>query len=245
MPETQSQEKKDMLRLCGAELRLVPAVPYKDPNNYVKVSRRVAEELTRTEPKGAILADQWDNLANRRAHYEGTGPEIWRQTDGRVDAFVSAIGTGGTISGVGIALKERKPEVRIVLADPPGAAMYSWFAHGELKSEGSSITEGIGQGRVTKNVEGAPVVGGEIGVSGECVPYCLLDIGVAAVPGQGLGLRGQLDDPALEGDVRNGDHTQLGRQQATAEEQMAGPPGGPLHQRPRERGVANGERRRG
>ena len=157
IPETQSQEKKDMLRLCGADLRLVPAVPYKDPGNYVKVSRRLAEELARTEPHGAVLADQWDNLANRQAHYEGTGPEIWRQTGGRVDAFVSAIGTGGTISGVGLALKERKPSVRIVLADPPGAAMYEWFAHGVLKAEGSSITEGIGQGRVTKNVEGAPV----------------------------------------------------------------------------------------
>ncbi|MEE8533434.1 MAG: cysteine synthase A [Alphaproteobacteria bacterium] len=157
MPETQSQEKKDMLRLCGADLRLVPAAPYKDPGNYVKVSRRVAAELAESEPNGAILADQWDNLANRRAHYLGTGPEIWEQTQGKVDAFVSAIGTGGTISGVGIALKERKRDVRIVLTDPHGAAMYNWFAHGELKSEGSSITEGIGQGRVTANVDGAPV----------------------------------------------------------------------------------------
>ena len=157
MPETQSQEKKDMLRLCGADLRLVPAAPYKDPGNYVKVSRRVAAELAESEPNGAILADQWDNLANRRAHYLGTGPEIWEQTRGKVDAFVSAIGTGGTISGVGIALKERKRDVRIVLTDPHGAAMYNWFAHGELKSEGSSITEGIGQGRVTANVDGAPV----------------------------------------------------------------------------------------
>ncbi|MEE8203140.1 MAG: cysteine synthase A [Alphaproteobacteria bacterium] len=157
MPETQSQEKKDMLRLCGADLRLVPAAPYKDPGNYVKVSRRVAAELAESEPNGAILADQWDNLANRRAHYVGTGPEIWEQTQGKVDAFVSAIGTGGTISGVGIALKERKRDVRIVLTDPHGAAMYNWFAHGELKSEGSSITEGIGQGRVTANVDGAPV----------------------------------------------------------------------------------------
>ncbi|MEE8274398.1 MAG: cysteine synthase A [Alphaproteobacteria bacterium] len=157
MPETQSQEKKDMLRLCGADLRLVPAAPYKDPGNYVKVSRRVAAELAESEPNGAILADQWDNLANRRAHYVGTGPEIWEQTRGKVDAFVSAIGTGGTISGVGIALKERKRDVRIVLTDPHGAAMYNWFAHGELKSEGSSITEGIGQGRVTANVDGAPV----------------------------------------------------------------------------------------
>ncbi len=157
MPETQSQEKKDTLRLSGAELRLVPAVPYANPENYVKVSGRVAEELAKSEPNGAIWTNQWDNLANRRAHYECTGPEIWRQTDGKVDAFVSTIGTGGTISGVGIALKERNPNVKIVLADPHGAAMYNWFAHGELKSEGDSITEGIGQGRVTANVDGAPI----------------------------------------------------------------------------------------
>ncbi len=157
MPETQSQEKKDTLELCGADLRLVPAAPYKSPENYVHVSERVAKELAETEANGVLWANQWDNLANRRAHYEGTGPEIWRQTGGKVDAFVSAIGTGGTISGVGIFLKERNADVRIVLADPHGAAMYDWFAHGELKSEGSSITEGIGQGRVTANVDGAPV----------------------------------------------------------------------------------------
>ncbi len=157
MPETQSQEKKDTLELCGADLRLVPAAPYKNPGNYVRVSERVAEELAETEANGVLWANQWDNLANRRAHYEGTGPEIWRQTGGKVDAFVSAIGTGGTISGVGIFLKEQNADVRIVLADPHGAAMYDWFAHGELKSEGSSITEGIGQGRVTANVDGAPV----------------------------------------------------------------------------------------
>ena len=157
MPETQSQEKKDMLRLCGADLRLVPAVPYANPDNYVKYSGRLADELAKSEPNGAIWTNQWDNLANRRAHYEGTGPEIWRQTDGKVDAFVTAIGTGGTISGVGMALKERNPDVRIVLADPHGASMYNWFAHGELKAEGDSITEGIGLGRVTRNVEGAPV----------------------------------------------------------------------------------------
>ncbi len=157
MPETQSQEKKDMLLMCGADLRLVPAVPYKDPMNYVRYSGRLADEIAANEPNGAIWTNQWDNLANRRAHYEGTGPEIWRQTDGKVDAFVSAIGTGGTISGVGMALKERNPDVRIVLADPHGASMYDWFAHGELKSEGDSITEGIGLGRVTKNVDGAPI----------------------------------------------------------------------------------------
>ena len=157
MPETQSQEKKDTLELCGADLRLVPAAPYKNPGNYVHVSERVAEELAETEANGVLWANQWDNLANRRAHYEGTGPEIWRQTGGKVDAFVSTIGTGGTISGVGMFLKERNADVRIVLADPHGAAMHDWFAHGELKSEGSSITEGIGQGRVTANVDGAPV----------------------------------------------------------------------------------------
>ncbi len=157
MPETQSQEKKDTLRLCGADLRLVPAVPYKNPENYIHVSERLAKELDASEPNGALWANQWDNLANRRAHLEGTGPEIWRQTDGKVDAFVSTIGTGGTISGVGMALKERNADVRIVLADPHGAAMYNWFAHGELKADGDSITEGIGQGRVTSNVDGAPV----------------------------------------------------------------------------------------
>jgi cysteine synthase A len=157
MPETQSQEKKDMLRLCGAELILVPAVPYKDPMNYVRHSGRVAEELAESEPNGAIWANQFDNVANRRAHVEGTGPEIWRQTGGRVDGFVSAVGTGGTLAGVGMALKERKPDVVIALADPLGSAIYNYYAHGELKAEGNSITEGIGQGRITKNLEGAPV----------------------------------------------------------------------------------------
>ena len=151
IPETQSQEKKDMLRLCGAELREVPAVPYKDPGNYVHVSERLAKEL------GAFWANQWDNTANRDGHYRGTGPEIWQQTEGRVDGFTCAIGTGGTLAGASTFLKEQNPRIRIAVADPLGAAMYSWFKHGELKSEGSSITEGIGQGRVTKNIEGAPV----------------------------------------------------------------------------------------
>jgi cysteine synthase A len=157
MPETQSQEKKDMLRLCGAELVLVPAVPYRDPNNYVRYSGRLAEALARTEANGAIWANQFDNVANRQGHVETTGPEIWKQTEGRVDAFVSAVGTGGTLAGVGIALKERKRDVKIVLADPLGSAIYDHYAHGELKAEGSSITEGIGQGRITKNLDGAPV----------------------------------------------------------------------------------------
>ncbi len=157
MPDTQSQEKKDFLRLIGADLRLVPAVPYKNPDNYVHVSQRIAEELARTEPNGAIWAQQFDNRANRDGHYRTTGPEIWEQTDGKVDAFTCAIGTGGTLAGVAMALKERKPEVRIVAADPMGAAIYNWIKTGELKSEGTSITEGIGQGRVTANIEGAPI----------------------------------------------------------------------------------------
>ena len=151
IPDTQSKEKKDMLRLCGAELREVPAVPYKDPNNYVHVSERVAKEM------GAFWANQWDNTANRDGHYRSTGPEIWAQTDGRVDGFTCAIGTGGTLAGVSRFLKEKNPKIRIVAADPMGAAMYSWFKRKELKSEGSSITEGIGLGRVTKNIEGAQV----------------------------------------------------------------------------------------
>ncbi|HUK07529.1 MAG TPA: cysteine synthase A [Stellaceae bacterium] len=159
MPETQSQEKKDMLRLCGADLRLVAAVPYANPNNYVRYSERLAQEIAAVEPNGAIWANQFDNVANRRAHIETTGPEIWEQTDGKVDAFVSAVGTGGTLAGVAMALKDRNPKIKNFLADPMGAALYSYYARGELKSEGSSITEGIGQGRITKNLEGAPIDG--------------------------------------------------------------------------------------
>jgi cysteine synthase len=157
IPDTQSQEKKDTLRLCGAELIEVPAVPYSNPNNYVKVSGRLAEQLDKSEPQGAIWANQFDNVANRQGHAETTGPEIFAQTEGRVDGFVCAVGTGGTLAGVGIALKERKPAVKIALADPLGAALYSYYTRGELKSEGSSITEGIGQGRITQNLEGAPI----------------------------------------------------------------------------------------
>ncbi len=157
IPDTQSQEKKDMLRLCGAELREVPAVPYKNPNNYVHVSERLAKELAKTEPNGAIWAQQFDNVANRDGHYRTTGPEIWDQTDGKVDAFTCAVGTGGTLAGVAMALKERNKNVRIVCSDPKGAALYHYYKHGELKAEGSSITEGIGQGRITKNLEGAPI----------------------------------------------------------------------------------------
>jgi cysteine synthase A len=157
IPETQSREKKDMLRLCGAELREVPAVPYRDPNNYVHVAERLARELSKTEQNGCLYANQWDNTANRDGHASSTGPEIWEQTSGQVDGFVCAIGTGGTLAGVGMHLKSRRPDVVIAAADPMGAAMYHWFKHGELRSEGNSITEGIGQGRVTKNLEGAPV----------------------------------------------------------------------------------------
>jgi cysteine synthase len=157
MPETQSQEKKDMLRLCGAALRCVPAVPFKDPNHYVKQAERLAAQLAESEPNGVLYANQWDNPSNRGGHFRSTGPEIWEQTDGKVDGFTCAIGTGGTLAGVGEFLKSVKRDVRIVAADPMGAAMYHWIKHGELKSEGSSITEGIGQGRVTGNVAGAPI----------------------------------------------------------------------------------------
>ena len=157
IPETQSQEKKDTLRLCGAELIEVPAVPYSNPNNYVKVSGRLAAQLAKSEKNGPIWANQFDNVANRQGHVETTGPEIWRQTDGKVDGFVCAVGTGGTLAGVAMALKARSNAVRIALADPMGAALYSYYTTGTLKSEGSSITEGIGQGRITKNLEGAPI----------------------------------------------------------------------------------------
>src|SRR5256885_6455821 len=154
IPETQSQEKKDMLRLCGAELVQVPAVPYSNPNNYQHVGRRLADELRKTEPNGVIFADQWNNLDNRRAHYVSTGPEIWQQTDGKVDAFVSTVGTGGTLAGTSTFLREMKKDIVIGVADPRGAAMYNLFAHGEAKpSEGGSITEGIGLGRATPIIE--------------------------------------------------------------------------------------------
>jgi cysteine synthase len=159
MPETQSQEKKDMLRLCGADLRLVPAVPYANPMNYVRYSETLAKEVAAQSPNGAIWANQFDNLANRRAHIETTGPEIWEQTAGKVDAFVASVGTGGTLAGTAIALKERSKNVKIYLADPMGSAIYSHYARGVMKAEGNSITEGIGQGRITKNLEGAPLDG--------------------------------------------------------------------------------------
>jgi cysteine synthase len=157
IPDTQSQEKKDTLRLCGAELIEVPAVPYSNPNNYVKLSGRLAAQLAKTEKNGAIWANQFDNVANRQGHIDTTGPEIWQQTDGKLDGFVCAVGTGGTLAGVAMALKARSNAVRVALADPMGAALYSYYTTGVLKSEGSSITEGIGQGRITKNLENAPI----------------------------------------------------------------------------------------
>jgi cysteine synthase A len=157
IPDTQSREKKDMLRLAGARLVEVPARPYRHPDNYVRYSGRLAAKLAETLPHGAIWANQFDNVANRQAHVDTTGPEIWAQTEGRVDGFICAVGSGGTLAGVAAALRERKPSVKIGLADPAGAALYSWYAHGELKAEGSSITEGIGQGRITANLEGLTV----------------------------------------------------------------------------------------
>ena len=152
MPETQSQEKKDMIRLAGAELIQVPAAPYRNPNNYVRYSGRLAEVLAQTEPNGAIWANQFDNTANRQAHIEMTGPEIWEQTGGRVDGFICAVGSGGTLAGVAMALQPKG--VKIGLADPDGAALYNFYTSGELRAEGSSISEGIGQGRITANLEG-------------------------------------------------------------------------------------------
>jgi cysteine synthase A len=157
IPDTQSQEKKDMLRLQGAELIEVPAVPYSDPNNYVKLSGRLAERLAKEYPAGAIWANQFDNVANRQGHIDTTGPEIWIDTEGKVDGFVCAVGTGGTLAGVGMALKAKKADIKIAIADPLGAALYAFYTTGELKSSGSSITEGIGQGRITANLVDAPI----------------------------------------------------------------------------------------
>ncbi|HXE16382.1 MAG TPA: cysteine synthase A [Stellaceae bacterium] len=159
IPETQSQEKKDMLTLCGADLRQVPAAPYSNPNNYVHFSERLAKEIAASDPKGAIWANQFDNVANRQIHVETTGPEIWDQTEGKIDAFTCSVGTGGTLAGIGIALKERNKDVKIYCADPMGASLYNYYEHGTLKAEGNSITEGIGQSRITKNLEGAPIDG--------------------------------------------------------------------------------------
>lgn len=157
IPETQSQEKKDMLRLCGAQLRENPALPYKNPDNYVHVAKRTAEELAKTEKHGVLYANQWDNLSNRNAHIRSTGPEIWEQTGGTIDGFICAVGTGGTLAGTAEYLRSKKKDIVIGLADPMGAAMFNYFTKGELSSEGTSITEGIGQGRITGNLEGLEV----------------------------------------------------------------------------------------
>jgi cysteine synthase A len=171
IPETQSQEKKDALTLLGATLIQVPAKPYKNPNNYIKISGRLAEKLNRELPGGAIWANQFDNVANRQAHIEGTGPEIWEQTDGKVDGFICAVGSGGTLAGVSTALKARNPGVQIALADPEGAALYSYYTTGELKSAGNSITEGIGQGRITANLQDLKVDRAYQIPDGEALPY--------------------------------------------------------------------------
>lgn len=157
MPETQSQEKKDSLRIYGADLRLVPAKPYKDPGNYIRYSEKLAAELAATHDGGVIWANQFDNIANMRGHYDSTGPEIWQQTDGNIDGFICAVGSGGTIAGVGRFLKEQNATVKIGLADPYGSGLYNYYTHGEIKSEGDSISEGIGQGRITKNLAEASI----------------------------------------------------------------------------------------
>jgi len=157
IPDTQTREKKEALKLCGAELREVPAVPYRDPNNYVHIAERWAAELAETQPHGVLYANQWDNTANREGHCASTGPEIWRQTEGQVDAFICAVGTGGTLAGVSEYLKQRNSNIVTAVADPMGAAIFSWVKTGELSSQGSSITEGIGQGRITGNLDGAKI----------------------------------------------------------------------------------------
>ena len=195
IPETQTQEKKDTLRALGADLVEVPAVPYRNPNNYVKVSGRIAEKLALEEPNGAIWANQFDNVANRKAHVETTGPEIWEQTDGEVNGFICAVGTGGTLAGVAEALRERNPNVAIGLADPPGAALFRYYTSGELKAEGSSITEGIGQGRITANLEGfEPDYAFQI-PDEESVPVCfdlLEHEGLCMGPSSGVNVAGAI-----------------------------------------------------
>ena len=157
MPETQSQEKKDALRVCGADLRLVPAVPYRDPGNYVRYSERLAEELRQTEEGGVIWANQFDNTANRMGHYTTTGPEFWEQTDGQIDGFICAVGSGGTLAGTAAFLRKKNSNIKIGIADPMGSALYEHYANGNLKSEGGSVSEGIGQGRITANLEGLEI----------------------------------------------------------------------------------------
>ena len=195
IPETQTLEKKDTLRALGADLVEVPAVPYRNPNNYVKISGRLAERIAQQEPNGAIWANQFDNVANRQAHVQTTGPEIWEQTDGKVDGFICAVGTGGTLAGVAEALRERNPRIAVGLADPPGAALFSYYTTGELKAEGSSITEGIGQGRITANLEGfSPDYSFQI-PDEESVPICfelLEHEGLCMGPSSGVNVAGAI-----------------------------------------------------
>lgn len=171
IPDTQSQEKKDALRLYGAEVIEVPAKPYKNPNNYIKISQRLAEKLNKELPEGAVWANQFDNVSNRRAHIETTGPEIWHQTNGRIDGFICSVGSGGTLAGIAEALRSRNPDVKIGLADPEGAALYNYYVNGELKSSGNSITEGIGQGRITANLEGLTIDNPYQIPDAEALPY--------------------------------------------------------------------------
>ena len=195
IPETQTQEKKDALRALGSDLVEVPAVPYRSPNNYVKVSGRMAERLARTERNGAIWANQFDNVANRKAHVETTGPEIWEQTGREVDGFICAVGTGGTLAGIAEALRARNPGIAIALADPPGAALFSYYTTGELRSEGSSITEGIGQGRITANLEGLEVDHAFQIPDAESVPVCfelLEHEGLCLGPSSGVNVAGAI-----------------------------------------------------
>ena len=195
MPDSQTQEKKDALRLCGAELREVPAVPYRNPNNYVHVAERTAAELTETEQHGVLYANQWDNTANREGHLASTGPEIWEQTDGSIDAFICAVGTGGTLAGVSEYLKQQDPQIVTAVADPMGAAIFSWVKTGELKSEGSSITEGIGQGRVTGNLEGAKIDDAFRIPDEEMMPICfdlLLEEGLLMGGSSGINVAGAI-----------------------------------------------------
>jgi len=195
IPETQSQEKKDMLRLCGADLREVPAVPYRDENNYVKFSGRLAKELAETEENGAIWANQFDNVANRQGHFENTAPEIFEQTAGKVDAFICAVGTGGTLAGTGMGLKERNPDIIIALADPLGAALHSFYTTGEFSSWGDSITEGIGQGRITANLQDAPVDRSFQIPDEEALPICfdlLKDEGLCLGGSSGINVAGAI-----------------------------------------------------
>jgi cysteine synthase A len=157
MPETQSQEKKDALKLIGCELKLVPALPYSNPGNYIRQSEKIAENLRKTSQNGVLWANQFDNIANQMSHYNSTGPEIWEQTSGKIDGFTCAVGTGGTLSGTGLFLKEKNKNIKIALTDPYGSGLYNYYENGEMKAEGNSITEGIGQGRITKNLENCPV----------------------------------------------------------------------------------------